>query len=162
MNGALTWTAEVLSGGDWLSLSDAGGSGDALITLDNLANPATWPRSGTVRVSAGGANGSPVDIAVTQAGQPDADGDGIPDAIETTADTDGDGIPNYLDLDSDDDGVSDFWEWLGGYDPYNAAETPALPLRAWPLVLTALLATMAVSILRRAVPAKAAQPRRFS
>ena len=38
---------------------------------------------------------------------PDADGDGIPDAIEGTGDFDGDGIPDYLDTDTDNDGIPD-------------------------------------------------------
>lgn len=40
----------------------------------------------------------------------DADGDGIPDAVEGRSedlDTDGDGTPDYLDTDSDDDGTPD-------------------------------------------------------
>jgi len=40
----------------------------------------------------------------------DADGDGIPNYIETSQDTDGDGTPNCLDTDSDGDGVLDLVE----------------------------------------------------
>jgi hypothetical protein len=51
----------------------------------------------------------------------DSDGDGIPDATETTtSDTDGDGTPDYLDLDSDNDGVGDAFEV--GSDPNNARD----------------------------------------
>jgi hypothetical protein len=39
--------------------------------------------------------------------QGDADGDGIPDAVEGEGDWDGDGNPNFLDTDSDNDGLSD-------------------------------------------------------
>ncbi|UJR85608.1 hypothetical protein [Sandaracinus amylolyticus] len=38
---------------------------------------------------------------------PDTDGDGIPDAFESTVDSDGDGTPNSMDDDSDGDGVLD-------------------------------------------------------
>lgn len=38
---------------------------------------------------------------------PDADGDGIADAIEGTGDFDGDGIPDFKDTDSDGDGIED-------------------------------------------------------
>ncbi len=46
----------------------------------------------------------------------DADGDGIPDAIECPGgtncpDSDGDGTPDYLDEDSDNDGIPDSGEW---------------------------------------------------
>lgn len=42
--------------------------------------------------------------------QQDADGDGIPDAVEGGDDTDGDGIPDYLDTDADGDGLPDSYE----------------------------------------------------
>ena len=142
-SGELDWSAEVTAGSDWLALSTVTGTGDAVIALDNQANPTGMPRFGHIHVSAAGANGSPVTITVDQAevspGQ-DSDGDTIPDVIEGTDDPDDDGIPNYLDLDSDEDGVSDFWEWLGGYDPYSAAETPALPLSCTSVAAALLLA----------------------
>ncbi|OED44473.1 hypothetical protein AB833_01480 [Chromatiales bacterium (ex Bugula neritina AB1)] len=40
----------------------------------------------------------------------DADGDRIPDRLESTDDTDGDGLPDYLDTDSDGDGIDDVLE----------------------------------------------------
>lgn len=69
----------------------------------------------------------------------DTDGDGIPDVIEGTGDPDGDGIPNYLDLDSDADGVSDRQEWIFGYDPYDANDTPMLPVGAVGVIMVAIL-----------------------
>ena len=51
-----------------------------------------------------GNNASAMEVAVTS---PDADGDGIPDSIESLDDTDGDGIADYLDTDSDNDGIPD-------------------------------------------------------
>ena len=37
----------------------------------------------------------------------DSDNDGLPDAAEGRLDTDGDGLPNFLDKDSDNDGIAD-------------------------------------------------------
>jgi subtilisin family serine protease len=74
----------------------------------------------------------------------DSDGDGVLDEIEwigdgtaedPNTDVDGDGIPNFLDLDSDGDGVSDQTEQVFGYDPYNAENTPNVPLVVWPVLL---------------------------
>lgn len=47
----------------------------------------------------------------------DTDGDGIPNIDEGTGDADGDTIPNYLDTDSDGDGILDIDEGTG--DPDN-------------------------------------------
>ena len=46
----------------------------------------------------------------------DSDGDGISDAIEGETDSDGVGVPDYLDDDSDGDGVSDVEEGVGDAD----------------------------------------------
>jgi len=69
----------------------------------------------------------------------DSDGDDILDADEGTDDPDGDMIPNYLDTDSDNDGASDFDEVNSGTDPYDADDTPAVPVGA-SMVAIALLA----------------------
>ena len=69
----------------------------------------------------------------------DQDEDGLLDTDEGTGDPDGDGLPNYLDTDSDDDGVDDGLEHRFGYDPYDEASTPQLPIAAWPLLLIAPL-----------------------
>jgi hypothetical protein len=70
----------------------------------------------------------------------DDDGDGISDIDEGTDDIDGDGLPNCLDTDSDGDGVSDAVEVVWGTDPYDADDTPMVPLAAWPAALTLLAA----------------------
>ncbi|MCX5768772.1 MAG: hypothetical protein NTZ09_00655 [Candidatus Hydrogenedentes bacterium] len=65
----------------------------------------------------------------------DSDGDGLLDSDEGVDDVDSDGLPNYLDLDSDNDGASDHQELLYGSDPYDAADSPPMPLVLWPLIL---------------------------
>jgi len=63
---------------------------------------------------------------------------------------DGDGIPNYLDLDSDNDGVSDALEHAFGYDPYDAGDTPEVPLVAsW--VIAVLLLSLGIIAVRRRI-----------
>ena len=46
----------------------------------------------------------------------DADGDGIPDSVEGDGDADGDGRPDYLDTDADGDGLLDSVEGTGDTD----------------------------------------------
>ncbi|QHI70072.1 DUF5722 domain-containing protein [Tichowtungia aerotolerans] len=75
----------------------------------------------------------------------DFDGDGIADALESTADSDGDGLPDFADTDSnnngwsdarevsngwnpvssdtDGDGLSNEWEIQYGFDPHDALES---------------------------------------
>ncbi len=66
--GTMLWTAAVTSGGSWLSIaSGASGSNAGTITCAFNANTGTSVRTGTIRVTAAGATGSPVDVTVTQA-----------------------------------------------------------------------------------------------
>lgn len=53
-------------------------------------------------------------------GDPDADGDGILNALDGFDDADGDGLPNYLDIDSDGDGIVDNFEAQGSGTAYKA------------------------------------------
>ena len=46
----------------------------------------------------------------------DSDNDGLPDAAEGRADSDGDGLPNFLDKDSDNDGIADAVEKMADSD----------------------------------------------
>lgn len=82
----------------------------------------------------------------------DSDGDGLLDAVEFVApeglDPDGDLIPNYLDPDSDDDGYSDEFEDLVGTNPYDAGDTPSVPLRGWPVVM-AVVVVSGIFVLRQ-------------
>jgi len=82
----------------------------------------------------------------------DSDGDTLLDADEFTApeglDPDGDLIPNYLDLDSDDDGFSDQFEDFVGTNPYDAGDTPSVPLRVWPVLLVLVLAAGLLTLRR--------------
>ncbi len=67
--GTFDWTAQVISGGGWLTLqSGSSGTDNGTITAAFVTNPGLSPRQGTIRVSAAGATGSPVEVTVTQAG----------------------------------------------------------------------------------------------
>jgi len=82
------------------------------------------------------------------AGDADEDMDGIPNSEEGTDDVDGDGLPNYRDPDSDGDGVSDMDEQAFGYDPYDADETPTMPLNLWFAVIAVALIGVAFTYRR--------------
>jgi len=181
-SGTLDWTVEVTSGNDWLSPSVPSGTGDSDVPVDYTENPALTPRTGTIQVAAAGANGSPVEITVTQLGPPDADSDGIPDSVEGTGDADGDGIPNYLDPDSDNDGIPDSVEGVAdpdldgipnyldldsdgdgapdavehalGTDPYDVDHPTELPVDTLAVALITALTVMSVAVLRRRTSGK--------
>ena len=68
-SGILAWTASVMSGADWLTLSALSGTGDATLTVNAAPNNTGQERTGTIRVDAPGVEGSPADIAVTQPSQ---------------------------------------------------------------------------------------------
>ncbi|MFZ3095783.1 MAG: BACON domain-containing carbohydrate-binding protein [Desulfosalsimonadaceae bacterium] len=69
--GTMPWSAVVISGGSWLSItSGVSGSNNGTITCGFLQNTDTSSRTGTIRITATGATGSPADITVTQAGAP--------------------------------------------------------------------------------------------
>ncbi|MCB0044753.1 MAG: VWA domain-containing protein [Caldilineaceae bacterium] len=60
-----------------------------------------------------------INDSILRVSAPDADSDGIPDAVEGDGDTDGDGIPDAQDTDSDGDGIPDSEE---------AGDNPAEPV----------------------------------
>jgi uncharacterized protein (TIGR02145 family) len=63
----MAWTAEVTSGGDWLTIiSGESGSDSGTISCQYDANVETDPRTGVIRITATGASGSPMDVTVTQ------------------------------------------------------------------------------------------------
>jgi len=67
--GTMPWTAAVISGNSWLSIqSGSSGTNSGTITAAFTVNPDTSQRTGTIRVTATGAEGSPKDVTVTQAG----------------------------------------------------------------------------------------------
>jgi hypothetical protein len=69
--GTMPWTAAVTSGGTWLSItSGASGSNSGTVDCSYPTNTTTSARTGTIRVTATGATGSPVDVTVTQAATP--------------------------------------------------------------------------------------------
>jgi hypothetical protein len=66
--GTMRWTASVTEGGTWLSVTPSSGMNTGTITCSYTANETTSARTGTIRVTADGANGSsPADVTVTQA-----------------------------------------------------------------------------------------------
>ena len=65
----MPWTAQVVSGANWLRItSGSSGSNTGTINCAFDANKETSMRTGTVRVTASGATGSPKDVTVSQAG----------------------------------------------------------------------------------------------
>jgi hypothetical protein len=69
--GTMAWTASVVSGGEWLTItSGSSGSNAGTITCGYTANTGTTSRTATIRVTASEASGSPADVTVTQAGAP--------------------------------------------------------------------------------------------
>jgi len=77
----------------------------------------------------------------------DSDGDGLLDADEGLDDVDLDGTPNYLDLDSDNDGCSDRDETDYGSNPYDAEDSPPMPMLWWPTSI--ILALLALRIIQK-------------
>ena len=70
-SGTMSWTAAVTSGSSWLSItSGASGTNSGTITCAYTVNTNTTSRTGTIRVTANGANGSPKEVTVTQAAAP--------------------------------------------------------------------------------------------
>ncbi len=66
--GTMPWTALVTSGVTWLSItSGASGTNSGTINCDFTTNTSSSARTATIRVTAIGATGSPVDVTVTQA-----------------------------------------------------------------------------------------------
>jgi hypothetical protein len=67
--GTMPWTAQVIDGGSWLSItSGARGTDSGTIQASFTTNSSASSRIGTIRVTASGATGSPKDVTVTQAG----------------------------------------------------------------------------------------------
>ena len=65
--GDMLWTAAVTSGGSWLAISSgASGTNAGTINCSFTANASSSSRTATIRVTATGATGSPVDVTVTQ------------------------------------------------------------------------------------------------
>jgi hypothetical protein len=68
--GSMDWATEVSSGGGWLSISSGESGSDAgTITCLYDTNTSTATRTGTIRIIANGASGSPMDVTVTQQAQ---------------------------------------------------------------------------------------------
>ena len=69
--GTMPWTAAVTAGSAWLSItSGASGTNSGTITCAYTANTTATSRTGTIRVTAAGATGSPTDVKIIQAAAP--------------------------------------------------------------------------------------------
>ena len=69
--GTMPWTAAVTPDSSWLSItSGTSGTDTGTINCSFSANTSTSSRTATIRVTATGATGSPVDVTVTQAPTP--------------------------------------------------------------------------------------------
>ena len=68
--GIMNWSADVTSGGDWLSFDPVTGTNNGTITCNYSANADPAERTATLRITASGAMGSPKDVKVTQVGTP--------------------------------------------------------------------------------------------
>jgi hypothetical protein len=65
--GAMTWTTTITSGNDWLLVtSGAEGTNTGTIACAYSTNTNKTSRTGTIRVTAPGAAGSPTDVTITQ------------------------------------------------------------------------------------------------
>jgi hypothetical protein len=65
--GTMNWTAAVVSGSDWLTISSGGsGTNAGTVTVVAAANRTPSERVGIVRVTAAGATGSPANVTVSQ------------------------------------------------------------------------------------------------
>jgi hypothetical protein len=68
-SGTMPWSAEVTSGSSWLSITTgSSGTDTGTITCAFEANTTTTSRTGTIRITATGATGSPKEVTVTQEG----------------------------------------------------------------------------------------------
>jgi hypothetical protein len=70
-SGTMSYSSEVTSGSDWLTISGGGSGGnEGIIDVSFSQNPEGAQRIGTITVTAPGASGSPVQVTVTQAPAP--------------------------------------------------------------------------------------------
>jgi len=67
--GTMPWTTSVTAGASWLAItSGASGTNAGTINVSYAANTSTSSRTGSIRVTATGATGSPTTVTVVQAG----------------------------------------------------------------------------------------------
>ena len=142
-NGAFTY--EVTNKPAWMTFDPATGTLSGIPTNNDVGFSSNIMI--TVTDSDGGSTTiGPFSINVTS--NPDSDGDGVPNAVETTEgtdpndpnnykDSDGDGVPDYQETlmgtdptdpddytDLDHDGVPDYLEIIAGTDPTNVKDYP--------------------------------------
>jgi hypothetical protein len=145
-SGSMSWTASIISGESWLSITSGfSGANRGTITADFSANTSGYSRTGTIRVTASGADGTSKDVTVIQPSPEtnDSDTDGLPDdwenqhfgnltTADNTTDSDGDGLldkdeyaykTDPSNTDSDGDGDNDGDEVVYGSDPTLITDT---------------------------------------
>ena len=82
--GAMSWTAAVISGSTWVSInSGSSGTNTGTITCAFQSNTNLYPRTGSIRITADGASGSPNYVTVIQAGTSNTALSPIPDTGQT-------------------------------------------------------------------------------
>jgi len=85
--GDMNWTAQVITGSDWLTVNPTNGVNGGTITASFTANTGSADRTATIRITAQGATGSPIDVTVVQAKR-----------ILLVGDCDGNGKVDYADF----------------------------------------------------------------
>ncbi len=69
--GAMAWTASVIGGSTWASItSGASGTDSGVVRVAIAANTTATPRNATIRITAAGATGSPAEVTITQSAAP--------------------------------------------------------------------------------------------
>ncbi|WP_156041152.1 hypothetical protein [Chondromyces apiculatus] len=105
-----TWVIALTVAGALSASCSPGGDGAQVTPTSSISSSGGGPGTGGeggAGAAGGAGQGGEGGQALPSPCPPDADGDGISDAVEGTGDTDGDGIPDAEDLDSDGDTIPD-------------------------------------------------------
>jgi len=93
-NGTMNWTAQVITGGEWLTVNPSSGINGGTMTASFAANTGSAERTATIRITADGADNSPIDVTVVQAAAPTP----TPTPSYLAGDCDRNGVVNYADF----------------------------------------------------------------
>jgi len=119
--GTMRWSASIISGSDWLSItSGASGTDTGTINCSFTENTSTSSRTATIRITAYFAIGSPVDVTVKQSFTPPLTGPPTPPPTACTATLDGNlslHIP-YISYDNPASGMLSLWaDFVYAFNP---------------------------------------------